>query len=176
MKKYLLLLIAMFVSLPGLAEQNLILLRHAEKQHISPDPALTTSGYQQVSCFASWLSKQDYAQDIKVVYSSNYRRTLTTAATIAAKLDIPVRLYRPRKLGEIAAQLNNSLSSAVVVGHSNTTPILAGILAQQKIPAMDESDYGSFWLLQKTESSYSASKLQQQQFSCSPDSEQINQF
>ncbi len=166
MKKYLPLLIAMFISLPGLAAQNLILLRHAEKQLISPDPALTTSGYQQVNCFASWLAKQDYAQDIKVVYSSNYRRTLATAATIAAKLDIPVRLYGPRKLGEIAEQLNNSLSSAVVVGHSNTTPILAGILAQQEIPAMDESNYDSFWRLQKIEGSYLTSKLNQQQLGC----------
>ncbi len=171
MKKHLLLLVAILASLPIMAEQNLILLRHAEKQQISPDPALTTAGYQRASCFTSWLLKQDFVEDIKAVYSSNYRRTLTTAAIIAAKLELPVRLYRPRKLEEITEQLNHSGSSVVVVGHSNTTPILAGILAQQKIPSMDASNYDSFWRLQKIEGYFSASKLDMQQLGCNQSSD-----
>ncbi len=165
-KKSCLILFLIIFSLPVSAGQNLILLRHAEKLSDSSDPALTKAGQQRAVCIANWLSGQEFASQIEVIYSSNYRRTLATAAAIASKLGVPIRLYSARKLEEVAEHLRQNNISTVIVGHSNTTPKLVEIMSQDSVNKMSESNYNSFWQLRKTVNSYSSKILSQQPLGC----------
>ena len=138
-------ILASLISTAALSGQAVLLLRHAEKMVDVKDPPLTESGHKRANCMAGWLEKQAFSKDIKVIYSSNYRRTLETAAPLAIRLGVSIRLYDPRKLQVIAEELITTGESAVIVGHSNTTPVLAGIFSSTEIPQMDEADYNSFW-------------------------------
>ncbi|MBE9550088.1 MAG: histidine phosphatase family protein [Proteobacteria bacterium] len=139
------------LSTAAISSQTILLLRHAEKMSDVKDPPLTESGHNRANCMAGWLVKQPFSKDIKVIYSSNYRRTLETAAPLATHLGVSIRLYDPRKLQGIAEELTTSGESAVIVGHSNTTPMLAGILSEQEITQMEETDYNSFWQVDSAE-------------------------
>lgn len=133
------------LSASAISGQTIILLRHAEKMADVKDPPLTEHGHQRANCMAGWLEKQVFSKDIKVIYSSNYRRTLETAAPLATHMGVSIRLYDPRKLQGLAAEITAAGNSTVVVGHSNTTPVLAGILSGHEIAQMKETDYNSFW-------------------------------
>jgi len=154
----------LLLSTTAWSEQTFLLLRHAEKMTEIKDPPLTKTGHKRAKCMAEWLAKQPFANDIKHIYSSNYRRTLETAAPIALRLGVSIRLYDARKLGDLATEISSNKNSAVVVGHSNTTPAIAGFLSEQNIPKMEETDYNSFWQVTNSD----AVKLDQGLIICEP--------
>ncbi|MCF6264636.1 MAG: histidine phosphatase family protein [Xanthomonadales bacterium] len=143
--KFFLFIFALLLVTTAYGEQTFLLLRHAEKMTALKDPPLTERGHRRAACMAEWLAAQPFANDIKHIYSSNYRRTLETAAPLALRLGISIRLYDARKLGDLALKISAGKNSLVVVGHSNTTPGLAGYLSGQEIKQMEETDYNSFW-------------------------------
>jgi len=155
-------ILASLLSTAAISNQTIILLRHAEKMADVKDPPLTESGHKRANCMAGWLVKQPFSNDIKVIYSSNYRRTLETAAPLAIRLGVSIRLYDPRKLQDLATEIKGADGSTVVVGHSNTTPALAGILSEREITQMEETDYNSFWQVGSAE----AVKLDQRLAGC----------
>jgi phosphohistidine phosphatase SixA len=117
---------------------TLYLVRHAEKQvDGGKDPALTDEGRQRSEQLAAWFLDKD----INEVWSSDYKRTRDTAGPLLSALDLNLTLYDPRKLPVLVKKLQASRNNAVVVGHSNTTPELAGLLCECVIPDMDESEY-----------------------------------
>ncbi|ALS99335.1 SixA phosphatase family protein [Lacimicrobium alkaliphilum] len=126
------------------AEYNLYLLRHAEKQDDgSKDPSLTDDGRQQGLRLARLLQHGD----IQRIYSTDYRRTRETVAALSELTGIDVQVYDPSDLNTFARALQQRGENAVIVGHSNTTPQLIGILGGEA-KAMSESDYGDLYQLQ----------------------------
>lgn len=117
---------------------TLYLVRHAEKQADgSRDPALSETGELRSRQLASWF--QD--KKLEDVWSSDYRRTRDTASPLLARTDLEITLYDPNELSALADALLQRQHNALVVGHSNTTPELAGLLCQCEISVMDESEY-----------------------------------
>lgn len=119
---------------------TIYLVRHAEKA-ISPEnprnPPLTSCGSNR----AESLSKYFELIDLEAIHSSEYIRTESTARPTADMKDLEVQLYDPGNLHEMAEKLLDQKQSALVVGHSNTTPILAGLLSGKDLLALDESIY-----------------------------------
>lgn len=119
-------------------EFTLYLVRHAEKQADgSRDPALTEAGNQRAEQLANWLLDKG----IMDIWSSDYKRTRDTAEPLLAKLGLGLNSYDPRDLATLADELLRNQYTALVVGHSNTTPELASLICHCSIAAMDESDY-----------------------------------
>ena len=105
-------------------DQHIYLVRHAEKVLGVDDPVLTPAGEAR----AMLLKERLDDVDVTAVYSSDYRRTLATAAPLAGDKGLTVIMYDPRDLPGLAARLKEDCTICLVVGHSNTTPQLAAAL------------------------------------------------
>lgn len=118
------------------------LFRHAEKQTVAAggdDPALTSAGIERAETARVILHDIDFT----TIYSSNYRRTMQTAEIIRGTRSGAIEHYDPRQLAEFAEKIKNAPADSVllVVGHSNTTPMLTHLLSGQPVSAIDESVY-----------------------------------
>ena len=112
------------------------LVRHAEKQTGS-DPALTEAGAARAERLAAQL--QDAG--LQAVYATETMRAQETARPAADDHGLEITSYDARDLAGFAHALKQAGQTALVVGHSNTTPQLAGLLGGESGPEMDESDY-----------------------------------
>lgn len=121
---------------------QLFLVRHAEKAATKPDPELSACGQQQAKALAILLKDVALPQ----LFHTPYQRTSMTAQALAQP-DRRLQSYDPVKLAAFANQLKQSQQSAVVVGHSNTTPELATLLSGQQIASMAETEYGVIYQL-----------------------------
>ena len=115
---------------------SIYLVRHAEKQK-GDDPALTEAGKVRAEALKNKLS----GKGITHIHSSNYRRTLETAAPIASALGLEVLMYDPSDLLGITETIKTAPGVHLVVGHSNTTPELAALLSGQIMDRMPETEY-----------------------------------
>lgn len=119
---------------------SIYLVRHAEKTAESAEPGnppLSFCGKLRAGSLAQMLSDTG----LEKVYSTAYERTMSTAAPSAALHGLAVDSYDAGDLEGFAQQLLERRQDALVVGHSNTTPVLAGLLAGQEREALDESVY-----------------------------------
>jgi phosphohistidine phosphatase SixA len=120
------------------ADQNIYLLRHAEKQaDRTKDPSLTKAGKERASNLVALLKDKK----ITSIYSTKYKRTLETATPLANFFNIDVQQYDPSKLQLFAEQIKAVEGNIVIVGHSNTTPSLTHLISGKETEAMDESEY-----------------------------------
>ena len=116
---------------------TLYLVRHAEKQSNSNDPPLTACGIKRSESLSAFLE----AVPFEAVYSTDYKRTQSTALPTALAKGLSVQSYSTQLLEEMAEQLVRNGQDALIVGHSNTTGVLAGLLVGAEIGAFDESIY-----------------------------------
>ncbi|MFT4938014.1 MAG: broad specificity phosphatase PhoE [Paraglaciecola sp.] len=118
--------------------------RHFEKQQ-GDNPELTEVGKKRAHQLAAFFADIPLSQ----IYSTDYKRTQQTAASVADKLGLTVHLYDPRQLAEFAQKLRLS-TNVLIVGHSNTTPELITIMGGTA-PVISESDYGQLFVLSVSE-------------------------
>lgn len=123
------------------------LVRHAEKTTEKNDPSLTADGEQRAQDLAKRLSKIN----LTAIYSSDYIRTRDTAAPIAKRQGLDVIIYDPRDLEGFAKNLLAQKGHILIVGHSNTTPQLSGLLGGAAgDPIVEATEYDRLYILQKT--------------------------
>ncbi|MEL6694256.1 MAG: phosphoglycerate mutase family protein [Pseudomonadota bacterium] len=128
------------------AQHEIYLVRHAEKQ-TGDDPALTDQGRSRADVLADLLSDKGLTE----IYSTNYKRTLETAAPIAERTRLEVQLYDASDLDAFAEILKSKSGVILVVGHSNTTPPLAAALGGDPGTAIDEStEYDRLYVIDLT--------------------------
>lgn len=137
-------IVMMVVSASAMAGQTIYLIRHAEKlQDESADPALTSIGEKRAVSFAEYFS----GKGLKAVYSSDTLRTRSTAAPTAQAYELPVTLYDPRNLKEIAAIAQERGDTLLIVGHSNTTAKLANILTDGEMADLQDHHYDRIYII-----------------------------
>ena len=115
-------------------QHEIYLVRHAEKQ-TGDNPALTDAGKARADTLAEILSDKGLTE----IYSTDYKRTLETAAPIAEQTRLEVQLYDASDLDAFAEILKSKQGVLLVVGHSNTTPPLAAALGGDPGTPIDES-------------------------------------
>lgn len=102
-----------------------VLVRHAEKAEApANDPPLSPEGEERARALARTLADAGITR----IHSSDTRRTRDTAAPLAAALGLEIELYDPRDLPGMADRLRALPGRHLVVGHSNTTDVLSGLL------------------------------------------------
>ena len=79
------------------------------------------------------------------IYSTDYSRTKNTARPTAQAKGIEVQEYNPDQLQDFSKLLLTNKQDALVVGHSNTTGVLAGLLVDQEIGAFDLDIYNRIY-------------------------------
>lgn len=123
---------------------TIYLVRHAEKELSADkpkDPSLTACGEQRAESLATFFE----AIDFETIYSTEYLRTKSTAQPVAQMKKKELQYYDPRNLDDFAKILLNNKQDVLVVGHSNTTPVLAGLLVGEDLPSFDESIYNRIY-------------------------------
>ncbi|MDW3209856.1 MAG: phosphoglycerate mutase family protein [Reichenbachiella sp.] len=143
---YFLLFIICHLSCTPTSEEpfTIYLVRHAEKDvsdKTNSDPTLTPCGEERAESLAVFFDQVA----LEKVYSSDYIRTKDTANPTAESKNKDLTLYNPGELNTIAQVLLERKENALVVGHSNTTGVLAGLLCDQKIEPFDESIYNRIY-------------------------------
>ncbi len=111
---------------------SIFLVRHSEKDHTSENSSnlpLSECGEQRSKALSHFLSEVE----LEAVYSTDFIRTKSTALPIADKKDIEIFLYNEQEIDVLSNHLLKNRQDALVVGHSNTTGLLAGLLVDNNI-------------------------------------------
>lgn len=118
-----------------------VLVRHAEKAVDDPkDPSLSENGQARAQRLAVSLKDAPVA----AVYATAYRRTQETALPTAAAHGLDVVTYDARQpAGIFAAELRTAQrhGTVLIVGHSNTAPVIAAALCGCVVAPMREDEY-----------------------------------
>lgn len=113
------------------------LVRHAEKE-LGRDPNLTAAGAARADALVETLVDAR----IEVIYSTNFKRTRATAEPIARSRNLPIIYYDPSDLDGFASQVTAAGRSALIVGHSNTTPqLVAALGGEAGVPITEATEY-----------------------------------
>lgn len=128
------------------SEYTLVYLtRHAEKRSDQgKDPSLTSQGQKRAENLAYALSKSN----LDVIFSTDYKRTRETATPTseAQKLDIFSASTSAKTMAETITSEHLG-RKILVVGHSNTTPVLLAQLGVKEQVTINEDQYGDLFLV-----------------------------
>jgi len=130
---------------------TVLLVRHAEKASGGNDPSLTDTGQAR----AHELARVAADAGVVAVYSSQFARNRETAAPVAEQLGLPVTVAelvngRPREsLAELAERIRTEHvgQTVLVVGHSNTVPMLIEELGGSTSPTLLDEDYDDLFVV-----------------------------
>jgi phosphohistidine phosphatase SixA len=130
--------------------KTILLVRHAEKVDLSKDPPLSEAGMKRAERLGAMLKNHP----IKSVFSSDYDRTRSTAAPVSRAYGLNTQIYETDDLTLLKKELLKLKMGemAVVVGHSNTTPVVVNLLDNKgTFEQIDESDYENIFLVKMNE-------------------------
>ena len=105
------------------------------------------------------LAERLAGEKIVAVYSTDTRRTRDSAMPNAARHNVMVALYPPMDIAALAARVAEQPGSVLIVGHSNTVPLIVERLSGTPQPAMDESRYGDLFVVDLTTKAVRAERI-----------------
>lgn len=123
---------------------TIYLVRHAEKvttDQNSKNPSLTDCGMNRAKSLVTFFEQIN----LQEIHSTDYIRTKDTAYPVAKNKEKEIKFYDPKNLKDFAKMLRETKKDALVVGHSNTTGVLAGLLSGQELASFDESIYNRIY-------------------------------
>ena len=122
-------------------------IRHAEKDTSDPankDPELTKEGVKRAENWAEVFKEVPF----DIIYSSDYKRTKSTAKRVADSQKKEVQIYDARKLNDEEFQKKTKGKTVLVVGHSNSNPAFVNyILGEKKYKDIDDKESGSLFIV-----------------------------
>ena len=148
------LVILLAMGVPTMAKgQMVIVVRHAERADAaatpgtsmtgSPDPELSAVGKARAQKLAAMLADAG----VVAIYTSEYRRTKDTAAPLAAKTGVAAEVVPARDAAALIEKIRSHRDGAVlVVGHSNTVPVIIKALGGSTV-TLSEDEYDSLFFV-----------------------------
>lgn len=149
MKRLLLAALSLLTATSAMA-QTVYIVRHAEKADASADPVLSAAGTERAGALAAALA--DAHPDL-ILVSPLQRTSLTAAPTAQSHSVMPVAVpFDGGAQGQIAAtvaRVRAQPADAVVliVGHSNTVPLIARALGYAEAADMPECEFDRMTVL-----------------------------
>jgi 2,3-bisphosphoglycerate-dependent phosphoglycerate mutase len=130
---------------------TVIVIRHAEKASTgSQDPPLSSAGEARAALLAQLFGKAAPAERISAIYLSPLTRNRMTAAPLAAVLKLtPLEAQPddPRGLARRALRENPG-GRILIVGHSDTVPVIVSTLSGEKeIAPIGDSEYDRMYIV-----------------------------
>jgi phosphohistidine phosphatase SixA len=129
---------------------TVVLVRHAEKASNDPDAPLSPQGLERAACLARVLKDTG----IKRIYVTDTKRTQQTADPAAKAFGIKptiVPVNDPSTL--IRDVFYGTGGNALVVGHSNTLPLIIQRVQAGTIAPIGENEYDAMYVLTVMEGS-----------------------
>lgn len=131
---------------------TIVVVRHAEKTDDDPDdPSLSRAGEARAGTLLNVLADARVA----AIYSTQFRRTLDTAAPLAGQFGLTVKIreiasgqattYAYDLAAEIRAR--HAGETVVVVGHSNTVPQMVQALSGIPVKPIGEAEYDHLFIV-----------------------------
>ncbi|MCE7056834.1 histidine phosphatase family protein [Algoriphagus sp. AGSA1] len=156
MKYILLFLIASLVAACSGKQQpkTIYIVRHAEKLLTGDDPELSVAGNARSIKLSQILADED----IRHIYSTDYKRTRLTAAPTASAAGIEIQTYDPKNHDELVEKLRTLEGNILVVGHSNTVGQVANYFVGdgEKYDDLKDSEYNFIYIATLEEDGTSA--------------------
>ncbi|MFI8378276.1 phosphoglycerate mutase family protein [Leeuwenhoekiella sp. NPDC079379] len=132
------------VSIP---DATYYFLRHADKvrgPNAGDNPPLNATGKARAKFWAKQLKDVDF----DAVYSTNFKRTQSTALPTAKQNKLEVKIYEPSEDFYSNFKSNHVGKNVLVVGHSNTIPAFVNaVLGDQKYNEIDDSTFGNLYIV-----------------------------
>jgi len=133
------------------ATTTIIFVRHAEKEALpADDPELTPAGNARAAELARQLTFADVVAGVDAVYSTPYRRTLSTAKPTADALGLEINRYDPDDNDAVLNKILRDHKGEVVliVGHSNTLQgLIADVGASKNVPDIADNEYDNIYIV-----------------------------
>lgn len=130
---------------------TVIVIRHAEKVlDGSADPPLAAAGEARALLLANLFGDPKSPGHIDAIYASPTRRSRLTAAPLAARLGLTLRVEAQDDPPALARRVlrDNPGARVLIVGHSDTAPaIVAAISGRRDIPAMGAEEFGTMYIV-----------------------------
>lgn len=140
---------------PSVAEaQMVIVVRHAERADggvgapgammtNANDPELSAAGKARAQALAAMLKDGG----VTAIYTTEYRRTKDTAAPLAEALKLTSEVVPARDQAALIAKIKaNTAGTVLVVGHSNTVPMIIKALGGADVTVAD-NEYDSLFFV-----------------------------
>jgi broad specificity phosphatase PhoE len=138
-----------FAAYSRVSSTTVVLVRHAEKQlGTIDDPPLTPEGEARAQRLARMFGPRGEGA-VQAIYATPTRRAQATAAPLAARLGLTV-IVSDQPPAELARRIRREQRGgvALVIGHSNTVPVLASWFSgRQDIPAIAEDEYSTIYVV-----------------------------
>jgi len=131
---------------------TVILVRHAEKAQSPPnDPPLTAAGQQRAQALAVDLADAGVA----AVVTSEFQRTQQTGAPLAAARGVTPRVIAigsesPQQNADAVVQAvlaSHRGQTVLVVGHSNTIPLIIERLGVAAVISIPDNDFDNLFIV-----------------------------
>lgn len=128
---------------------TVIVVRHAEKAaEPATDPPLTAAGVARAEALAELLK----AVPVRAVVSTDFARTRSTAAPLAARLGLTTQLVDARARDHARSVAEGIMArhrgeTVVVVGHSNTVPDIVAALGAPKPAPICDAEYDNLYVV-----------------------------
>lgn len=128
--------------------KTIVLVRHTEKdtsQANNPDPDLSTEGRERAVRLMQAVKKYKPHE----IFATAYKRTQQTAEPIANKRKKQIQIYDAGKQADLVSKIMASETDHyLIVGHSNTIPGLANLLAKKEIfRNLVDAEHGVIWVI-----------------------------
>jgi phosphohistidine phosphatase SixA len=129
---------------PSPRTSTVVLVRHAEKASNDADAPLSPQGLERASCLGRVL--KDAA--IKRIYVTDTKRTQQTAEPLARALNIKPVIVPANDVSTLVRDVfYGTGGNALVVGHSNTLPLIITRVQAGTIPPIGENEYDALYVL-----------------------------
>jgi phosphohistidine phosphatase SixA len=126
------------------ATTTIVLVRHAEKVSAAPDAVLSPAGQQRAECLAQVLKDAS----IKRIFVSDAKRTQQTAEPLAKALNIKPVVVPAKDVNTLVSDVfYGTGGNALVVGHSDSLPLVIQRVQAGTIPPIGENEYDSLYVL-----------------------------
>ncbi len=127
------------------AQQAIFLVRHAEKLDESKDPPLSMPGQARARLLARMLKDTS----IRAIYSSPYQRNIKTAEPLARLLKLEPIIIPPGDRNQLINRIRtqNSKDVVLIVGHSDTVPLLLKDLGYSGEISIASNEYDNLFIL-----------------------------
>ena len=133
------------------ATTTIIFVRHAEQtSHDEQDPGLSDAGKLRVAELTRQLVDADVVAGIDAIYSTPYKRSVETAEPLADELDLHINKYDGNNTEAVLETIlkNHKGKIILVVGHSNTLPVLiANLGASKLVPPIERDEFDNIYII-----------------------------
>jgi len=136
-------------TIPGSAQQAIILLRHAEQTPVGAmmdgDPPLNEAGVQRAETFRNLLKDAG----INAIFVSQYARSRQTAEPLAQALNLDPQIMPKDDLAALTERLRSQHASdtVLVIGHSDTVPALLKAWGHKQPVEIARTEFNSMWFV-----------------------------